>query len=533
MSAGPDRFHEAFFEESFEAIDAMEAALLRLLPGAADNETINTIFRVAHSIKGGAGMFGFNEIASFTHTVEALLDELRSGRLQVTAPVCDGLLRSVDVMRSMLMAQRDHRGIDLGTPRQLQEQFWRMIGVDDVQAPAPAPATAPAAASTAAPTAQPGAMALWSIRFRALPGLLGRGHDPLRMFEELSHLGELTTRADLSDLPQLAAIDPAHCRIRWELTLKSGASRAAIELIFEWAGGDCELAIEREGGEVAAAAIAPQLNSIRVAIEKLDELQGRVGEIASAHAMLGELARHFDGSGADALRFGIAQLETGLRGLQECVTRVRMLPASSVFNRFPRLVRDLSSRLGKQIRLQISGGRIELDKTVLEKIRDPLVHLVRNSIDHGIELPAERIAAGKPAEGLVRIKAFYKGGSIHIAISDDGRGLDSRKLVAKARSKGLVDADAVLTDEQAHELIFVPGFTTAERATELSGRGVGMDVVSRNVKELGGSVELRSEPGKSTTTTITLPLTLAVIDGQVVQVGTETHILPVLRDIGG
>jgi two-component system chemotaxis sensor kinase CheA len=531
MNAGTDLFHEAFFEESFEAVDAMEAAVLRLVPGVADNETINTIFRVAHSIKGGAGMFGFNQIAAFTHTVEALLDALRSGRLQVSPPMCDGLLQSVDALRAMLAAQRNHHGVDLTVPRMLQAEFLQMIGEEAVRAPAPVVAAIP----VVAPDAQSAAMKVWNIRFRALPGLLGRGHDPLRMFEELGHLGEVTTRADLADLPELADIDPAHCRIRWELLLKCGAPRAAIEQVFEWAGDDCELTIEPAGEADEApepAAVAPQSSSIRVAIEKLDELQHKVGEVASAQSLLGELAREFQGSRADSLRRGIVQLETALRGLQESVTRMRMLPASTMFNRFPRLVRDLSARLGKQIRLQISGGRIELDKTVLEKIGDPLVHLVRNSIDHGIELPAERIAAGKPAEGLVRLKAFYKGGSIHIVISDDGRGLDSRKLLARARSTGLVDADAVLTDQQAHELIFVPGFTTAEQATELSGRGVGMDVVSRNIQELGGHVELRSQPGKGTTTTITLPLTLAVIDGQVVQVGAETHILPLLRDIG-
>lgn len=591
MSLDMDQFHEVFFEESFESIDAMEAALLKLTPGAADTETINTIFRTAHSIKGGAGMFGFNEIASFTHTMETLLDELRSHRLQVTTPMCDGLLQSVDVMRSLMTAQKAHQPLELAVSQVLQAEFKRMIagegqpGAAGVAPAAAAPAAAQPVAATpavaAAPAAAPVAAAaspatieagIWHIGFKAMPGLLARGNDPLRIFDELAGLGELTVEADCTAMQALDALDPADCRISWKLVLTTTAPRSAIDLIFEWAEGDCELRIERAGSvaveaplaEAAApapaapasaadqapvppaatpatpvpamasapgsapakaAAPAPDVN-IRVAIEKIDELLNTVGEIVITNSMLGQLAKGFVGVDADRLRSGLAQLETNVRELQESVMRVRMLPVGSVFSRFPRLVRDLSSRLGKQIRLQLSGENTELDKTVLEKIGDPLVHLVRNSIDHGIELPAERIAAGKGEEGLVHLNAFHKGGSINIVISDDGKGLDARKLTDKARAKGLIDADAVLTDEQAYELIFAPGFSTAEKTTDLSGRGVGMDVVRRNIKELGGSVELRSELGKGTTTTITLPLTLAIVDGQTVQVGSETYIVP-------
>jgi two-component system chemotaxis sensor kinase CheA len=587
MSLDMDQFHEVFFEESFESIDTMEAALLRLTPGAADSETINTIFRTAHSIKGGAGMFGFNEIASFTHTMETLLDELRSNKLQVTTPMCDGLLQSVDVMRSMMTAQKAQQPLDLSVSQVLQAQFKRMIagegqpGKDGgknsaaapaASAPAPAPAIAPPAAVPAAPVAvvTPVANAqeldatIWNISFKALPGLLARGNDPLRIFDELAGLGPLQVEADCSAIQSLESIEPSDCRIAWKLILTSSAPRTAIDLIFEWAEGDCELKIERSGSVAVEAPVAapvaasatnavpvpapaastvaaapaapaagakaaagsPDVNSIRVAIEKIDELLNTVGEIVITNSMLGQLAKHFVGVDAERLRSGLAQLETNVRELQESVMRVRMLPVGSVFSRFPRLVRDLSTRLGKQIRLQLSGEQTELDKTVLEKIGDPLVHLVRNSVDHGIELPGDRTAAGKPEEGLVHLNAYHKGGSINIVLSDDGRGLDARKLIDKARAKGLIAPDAVLTDEQAYELIFAPGFSTAEKTTDLSGRGVGMDVVRRNIKELGGSVELKSELGKGTTTTITLPLTLAIVDGQTVQVGTETYIVP-------
>jgi two-component system chemotaxis sensor kinase CheA len=272
-------------------------------------------------------------------------------------------------------------------------------------------------------------------------------------------------------------------------------------------------------------------NSIRVAIEKIDELLNTVGEIVITQSMLSQLAARFEGVHADRMRSGLAQLEGNIRELQESVMRVRMLPVGSVFSRFPRLVRDLSTRLGKQIRLQITGEQTELDKTVLEKIGDPLVHLVRNSIDHGIEMPDARVASGKSAEGTVHLNAFHKGGAITLEVSDDGKGLDKHRLLEKAISKGLVEPNAQLTDEQIHDLIFLPGFSTAAQTTDLSGRGVGMDVVRRNIKELGGSIELRTEPGKGTRFMITLPLTLAIVDGQSVAVGEETYIVPLVTII--
>lgn len=638
MTLDMDQFHEVYFAESFELLDAMEAALLRLAPGAADTETVNTIFRVAHSIKGGAGMFGFNEIASFTHTLETLLDELRSNRMAVTAPICDGLLTSVDVIRGMLTAQQKGQPFDFTVSQALQDQFKQIVAeagsapaTEPAAALQPAPEPAADARAVAAPVAaepEPGAMPTWRIRFAPSPGLLPRGVDPVRLFEDLEGLGQLQVRADVSEVPALEAVTPGDCRVRWELLLTSPMPRASIELIFDWAEGDCELSIERmdaaadpghaaaqspapmageedsaadgfmdfdeeaeepqalveepeepapaaqepapaaataapgapvapadappaaagAGGGVAAAparteaaqpaaprlvpqAATVEVNSIRVAIEKIDELLNVVGEVVITQSMLAQLAKDLEGTNADRLRAGLAQLESNVRELQESVMRVRMLPVGSVFSRFPRLVRDLSSRLGKQIRLQLSGEQTELDKTVLEKIGDPLVHLVRNSVDHGIETPSERLAAGKQPEGLIHLDAFHKGGTINIVIRDDGRGLDRERLLQKARSRNLIDPDAVLSDAEVYELIFMPGFSTAEQTTDLSGRGVGMDVVRRNIKELGGSVELSSIPGQGTVTTITLPLTLAIVDGQTIRVGSENYIVPLVSII--
>jgi two-component system, chemotaxis family, sensor kinase CheA len=268
--------------------------------------------------------------------------------------------------------------------------------------------------------------------------------------------------------------------------------------------------------------------SIRVSVEKIDELMNTVGELVITQAMLSQLGSKLEGPTAEKLRGGLAQLERNMRELQESVMRVRMLPINVVFSRFPRMVRDLAQRLGKQIELKLTGEQTELDKTVLEKIGDPLVHLVRNSIDHGIESPEKRTAAGKPAAGTVHLDACHRGGNIAVEVSDDGGGLDKDRILAKARDRGLVGANDILTDDQIYELIFLPGFSTAEKTTDVSGRGVGMDVVRRNIKELGGKIELRSDLGKGSKTIITLPLTLAIVDGQSVSVGGETYIVPLI-----
>jgi two-component system chemotaxis sensor kinase CheA len=273
---------------------------------------------------------------------------------------------------------------------------------------------------------------------------------------------------------------------------------------------------------------AADSGSIRVSVEKIDELMNTVGELVITQAMLSQLSSKLEGNTAEKLRAGLAQLERNMRELQESVMRVRMLPINVVFSRFPRMVRDLAQRLGKQVDLKLTGEQTELDKTVLEKIGDPLVHLVRNSIDHGIEMPEKRTAAGKSAAGTVHLDACHRGGNIAVEVSDDGGGLDKNRILAKAKERGLVGANDVLTDEQIYELIFLPGFSTAEKTTDVSGRGVGMDVVRRNIKELGGKIELRSEYGKGSRTIITLPLTLAIVDGQSVSVGGETYIVPLI-----
>ncbi len=573
MTVDLSQFHDAFFEESFEALDAMEAALLKLDIGAPDPELINTIFRVAHSIKGGSATFGFTEIASFTHSLETLLDELRSGTMPVSEQVSDVLLKSVDVMRAMLRAVQAKQPLDAQRVSDLQFDLEVIIARKNQPAPS-APVTPPAAA---APVAQP-----WLIRFRPYPELIARGNDPLRMLRELNELGAMHAQIDAQSLPPLADLNPQDCHLAWTIELAGEVAEEAIRQVFDWAEGDCDLDIGRqpepaleaavepppappspaaevtsaaqpepahEAGAPHEAATAPgspaarpetttkaeaapgahsDSGSIRVSVDKIDELMNTVGELVITQAMLSQLGGQFDGPQAERLRAGLAQLERNMRELQESVMRVRMLPISFVFSRFPRMVRDLAHRLGKQIDLKLTGEQTELDKTVLEKIGDPLVHLVRNCVDHGIESPEKRLAAGKPAAGTVHLDASHRGGNIAVEVSDDGGGLDKERILAKARARGLVGPNDTLSDAEIYELIFLPGFSTAEKTTDVSGRGVGMDVVRRNVKSLGGKIEVMSEQGRGSRFIITLPLTLAIVDGQSVAVGSETYIVPLI-----
>jgi len=548
------QFHDAFFEESFEALDSMESALLKLNIGAPESELINTIFRTAHSIKGGSATFVFTAVASFTHTLETLLDELRGNRMQVSRSIMDLLLKTVDVVRDMLRAVQTKIPVD--AQRIADLQFDLEVAIINKSAPDSAVVTT---SVTGAPSITPvGEGKPWLISFKPYPQLFAHGNDPLRMLRELSELGSTNIVAQYTQLPSLQDLDPESCFLSWDITLTSEVTRDVIAQVFDWAEGDCHLDIVEQDSKPVAASELPMdeeltasnvvpmkataksadgpaegnrqavgdSSSIRVSIEKIDELMNTVGELVITQSMLGQLGTRLEGSTADELRSGLSQLERNVRELQESVMRVRMLPISFVFSRFPRMVRDLSNRLNKEIELKVTGEHTELDKTVLEKIGDPLIHLVRNSVDHGIEKPEVRKAAGKSAIGTVHLDAYHKGGNITIEVKDDGGGMNKDRILAKARERGLVDANDVLTDEQIYDLIFVPGFSTADVTTDVSGRGVGMDVVRRNVKELGGSIEVKTELGKGSRFVITLPLTLAIVDGQSVAVGSETYIVP-------
>ncbi|MGH8520150.1 MAG: chemotaxis protein CheA [Gammaproteobacteria bacterium] len=569
MPVDLSQFHETFFEESFEGLGVMESGLLALIPGDADPESINTLFRVAHSIKGGSSMFGFTTITEFTHVIETLLDRVRSGKCAVTQGIVDCLLQAVDFLRHMLAAVRDNTGHDAERGGKVREQLEEMLENShrgNVTA-SPAPKKVEGAVTDNAAHG-------WHIKFRPHRRLLTTGNDPLPMLRELSLLGDLDVSIDVSKLPRFQDLDPEACFLGWDLMLHKAIPRTQIAEIFEWVESDCDLeitpiarttlqanaglsgeAVPIQPGDptphasrFSAPATGPapgadeaytfverrkdpsagDASSIRVKIEKFDALINIVGELVITQSMLSQIGEDLAASKIDKLRDGLIQLTRNTRELQESVLGIRMLPISFSFNRFPRLVRDMSRQLCKKIDLTVSGEQTEIDKTVLEKLSDPLVHLVRNSLDHGIELPEIRKACGKDETGRVHLHAYHQGGNIVIEVADDGAGLNKEKILKRAREHGIIGEHEALAEDRIHELIVQPGFSTADTITDISGRGVGMDVVRGNIKDLGGSIEIKSEEGLGSTFTIRLPLTLAILDGQLVRIGRHIYIIPLV-----
>lgn len=578
MSIDMAQFHQVFFEESFEGLEVMETGLMDLQPGDADTEVINSIFRAAHSIKGGSGTFGFKAIADFTHVMETLLDEMRDGKRDVTAGNTDVLLRAVDCLKEMLEAAQAGDEADAELVKENQHELEKELGNSGQQASTMVSET-PVVVDT--PCDEPQGIQGWNIRFKPDSQILQTANDPLPLLRELRELGDLELNTHLDQVPDFDQLEAEDCYIHWDMTLRTTADKEQIQEVFAWVDDLCELDItplsgtteineiqpeaadknlpvpqrreedrgklkmdRREndrrksdrrgssgGGQAAAAA------SIRVETGKIDALINMVGELVITQSMLGLMGEMIEDKQAvspqdiEKMLDGLMQLERNTRELQESVMQIRMMPISFTFSRFPRLVRDMSNKMGKKIDLKLLGESTEIDKTVIEKIGDPMVHLVRNSLDHGIEEPADRLAAGKPETGTIELNAYHQGGNIVIEIKDDGRGMDRDKLLNKAIEKGLVSEDDVLSDKQIFEMIFMPGFSTAEVVSDVSGRGVGMDVVRRNIQELGGGVEIESALGVGTTMTIRLPLTLAILDGQTVRVGCENYIIPIISII--
>ena len=539
-----EQFHQVFFEESFEGLDIMETGLMELDLGAANNEDINTIFRAAHSIKGGSGTFGFQGVADFTHVMETLLDEMRDGRREVTRKAVDSLLKSVDILRMMLNCEQDKTSPDNKKIKHQLTELEAILGAS-AERDAITEAVADSKASAAAG---------WNIIFEPDANMMLTGNDPLRIIRELGELGDIEVETSQQKLPAFADLQPENCYLSWNITLHGDVSEDLIKDVFLWVEDECKLtltplvdesaqAAESTADEVKAVPIAAQSapavteskkaaatgsSSIRVSIDKIDDLINMVGELVITQSMLSLLGEDFSMENLEKLQDGLSQLERHTREMQESVMMIRMLPISFSFSRFPRLVRDMSSQMGKKIDLVMSGENTEIDKTLIEKIGDPLIHLVRNSLDHGIEMPEDRIAAGKNETGTINLNAYHKGGNIVIEIIDDGKGIDPDAVLNKAIEKGLVPANARLTSQQINDLIFQPGFSTAKEVTDVSGRGVGMDVVRKNITSLGGAVEIQSEFGKGSTFTIRLPLTLAILDGQTIIVGDEIYIIPLV-----
>jgi len=566
MSVDLSQFIPSFLEESFEGLELMESSLLGLEQG--DDETINSIFRAAHSIKGGAGTFGFNNVTEFTHLVETLLDEMRDGRRNIQQDDVELLLDSVDCMRLLIESIRDEVECDTSKIIETSVLLEKTLAAGGVEVSEPLTINSSDVVDTDIDDS-----ATWHIKFIPEHHLVQTGNDPLLLFNALADLGEVAIVACATELPALNDIDAEEVYLSWDLTLQSIASEDEIKEVFEWVEDECELIITKEEQihrilptlEVSISEKSPALNtiaeaeliplpptsdkpavtppnsaekpsskakndlgSIRVGVDKVDSLINLVGELVITQSMLSELGNDFDLSKVERLNSGLEQLLQNTKELQESVMRIRMLPISFAFNRFPRLVHDLSKKTGKEIELILKGEQTELDKTVMEQIGDPLVHLVRNAVDHGIESAEVRLANGKPEKGTIILNAYHQGGSIVIEIKDDGAGINREAVFNKALEKGIVDENTILTDAQTFDLLFEPGFSTAKEISDISGRGVGMDVVKKNIQSLGGRIQVESEQGKGSTFRVNLPLTLAILDGQLVQVGTETYIIPLI-----
>ncbi|MGE8680134.1 MAG: chemotaxis protein CheA [Achromobacter marplatensis] len=579
MSSGLDlsQFYETFFDEADELLAQMEQLLLELDVGAPDIEQLNAIFRAAHSIKGGAATFGcFTQLAGTTHLLENLLDAIRRGEMALRTDMIDIFLETKDVLKSQLDAYRASEEPDeavferiCAVLRQLALEHKDPAAAGAapaaaaapapapvVAAPAPVPAPAPAAAQ---PAADAGNLPL-KVRITKVSD-----KDAASLLEEMGNLGTVkaSERADgvltvwvdstctpddieavccfIVDGDQLnisreaapaaqaapAVAEPAAVAAVAAAPAPVAAPVPAAPVVAESAAAAEAItqAAARASRPAAPAHADKESTSIRVGVEKVDQVINLVGELVITQAMLAQTASTLDPVLHDRLLNGMEQLERNARDLQEAVMSIRMMPMDYVFSRFPRLVRDIASKMGKQIELQTYGRATELDKSLIERIIDPLTHLVRNSLDHGIETPEKRIAAGKDPVGQLVLSAQHNGGNIVIEVSDDGGGLNRDKILKKAMAQGLA-VNENSPDDEIWQLIFAPGFSTAEKVTDISGRGVGMDVVRRNIQDMGGHVQLSCEPGNGTTTRIVLPLTLAILDGMSVRVGEETFILP-------
>ncbi|MGP2712670.1 chemotaxis protein CheA [Serratia marcescens] len=546
MSMDISDFYQTFFDEADELLADMEQHLLELDPLAPDIEPLNAIFRAAHSIKGGAATFGFSVLQETTHLLENLLDGARRQEMSLSTEIINLFLETKDIMQEQLDAYKTSQQPDAESFEYIC-QALRQLALEAQQqqaAPAAQPAVQqPVVKPAAAPAAIEGGMRI------SLNGLKA-SEIPL-MLEELGNLGEvkdphqtehsldvtLLTSASEDDICAVLCfvLEPEQISFSTPTPSEPAVAEASLPAavaVPEPAPAPVASAAPPAAKPAAAAAEAPKARakasestSIRVAVEKVDQLINLVGELVITQSMLAQRSGTLDPVNHGDLLNSMSQLERNARDLQESVMSIRMMPMEYVFSRYPRLVRDLAGKLNKQVELTLQGSSTELDKSLIERIIDPLTHLVRNSLDHGIEEPATRIAAGKSAVGNLVLSAEHQGGNICIEVIDDGAGLNREKILAKAASQGLAVSDS-MSDEEVGMLIFAPGFSTAEQVTDVSGRGVGMDVVKRNIQEMGGHVEIRSQAGKGTTIRILLPLTLAILDGMSVKVNDEVFILP-------
>ena len=603
----PEEIQGIFFVECEESLAAAEQGLAACKAGTQDSDTVNAIFRAVHSIKGGAGAFGFEALQAFTHVFETLLSDVRENLVPITPTLIDLMLRALDVLSDHVTAAQDG-GAAPEDAALLRELEGAMANAQEANAQgqadaAPQAEPAPAATATydeedltsdadlddllnglaASPPLDPALGATpaptgWKVHLRPHAGAMRNGGEPLLLLRELSALGATPLECDTSSIPALDDFDPHQGYLGWTYVVPSDVAESAVRDVFDFVGDDCPIAMGPNSSmppvrlEAPAAAPAPAPaplsivpaatpspafepeaaaqqapsnpqttpqnanaaqpvappaapapgQSIRIDLVKLDKLIDTVGELVIAQAMLAQRLQNENVQSSEELTL----LESLTRDIQESAMSIRAQPIGSVFSRVPRILRELAASTGKHVNLITVGETTELDKTVIERLGEPLTHLIRNAVDHGIESPEDRLASGKSPEGTLTLSAEHRSGRILIKIADDGAGINRARVHAKAVEKGIISPDAVLTKEEIDNLIFAPGFSTAQSITNVSGRGVGMDVVRSNVKDLGGRITIETEEGKGTTFVLTLPLTLAISDGMIVKVGDQTLVVP-------
>ncbi len=543
VASNAEQFKQSFREEAREILVELEAALLELNSNPGDLELVGRVFRGLHTIKGSGAMFGFEQLAAFTHNLETAFDEVRNGRLPITAELIDLTLSALDQIRAML--EEGAAGAPTADPaccEQILAQVRQLAGLPAAAAVAP-PTAQKTPASSERTGALTGPLREWHIHFAPGPAMLLNGTNPLLLLRELRELGGLSVKASMASVPPLRELDAERCYIAWEMVLATSAGEDAVRDVFIFVEDGCELTIAPAAepastADLTAAALAEPratsagrrttdkpdtATSLRVPAAKLDQFVDLVGELVTVQARLSELAGRRDDLEIAEVSEEIERLTSALR---ENSMNIRMLPIRATFEKFRRLVHDLARDLGKNVELTIEGAETELDKTVIEQLGDPLMHLIRNSMDHGIEPPAVREARGKRSTATIHLSARHSGASVLITVADDGGGIDAAAVRARAVEKGLIAADAELTESETYALLFQPGFSTAKKVTDVSGRGVGMDVVRQKVDSLRGTIDVASMPGAGTSVTLRLPLTLAIIDGLLVSVGDACFVLP-------
>ena len=580
-----DAQQEAFREEANELLVELETALLELEESPDDPEIVAQVFRAMHTIKGSGAMFGFDDISSFTHEVETVYDSVRNGEMAVSKELVDLSLQARDQIKQML---DDGDSVDQARVEELKNAFRNLLPGATAERPAQAEGPAESVVAEEGASAEEEAVS-FRVRFKPARDIFLNGTNPLALLEELSELGSCQVIAYLEPVPVLEDFDPESCYVHWDLILTTSRGIEAIRDVFIFVEDDCDINIESidvedaqkrigdiliERGDISQEAIDEFLKerkllgevlvekgavsksqiesalaeqrqiqqvskskeknkgkteaapSIRVPADKLDRLVDLVGEMVTIQSRLNQTAVQREDSELISIAEEVERLTDELR---DNTLNIRMLPIGTTFSKFKRLVRDLSKELGKEIDLQTSGADTELNKTVIEKLNDPLVHLIRNSLDHGIEQPDEREAVGKPRQGTVHLAAIHSGDSVIIEITDDGKGLDKDGIRKKGIERGLISETDDLTDQELYQLIFAAGFSTAASVTSVSGRGVGMDVVKRAIEALRGSIEIDSNPGVSTTIKVKIPLTLAIIDSLLVAIGGDHFVLPLAQ----